>query len=133
MGQIPFYQYGKAPIVLSSKDLSDMFSRYYQDTLRPLFGRQPTHTGRIAIVGIGGAGGNAIDTLMEEGIDGADGIAINTDAQVLATNQADTCLQVERDETRGLGAGADPEVGARAVEASRKRFRGCCSRMTWCS
>lgn len=96
---------------------------FYRDRLQSMLGRQTANTGRIAVVGIGGAGGNAIDTMMQEGIDGVDTIAINTDSQVLATNQAGTCLQVGRENTGGLGAGADPEVGARAVETNREQIR----------
>ena len=96
---------------------------FYQDTLQWLFGRQNVTIGRIAAVGIGGAGGNAIDTISEEGISGVDLISINTDSQALASSRADTCLQVGTEETGGLGAGADPEVGAMAAENSREEIR----------
>lgn len=74
---------------------------------------------RIAVIGVGGGGGNAINNMVQKGITGVDFIAVNTDSQVLATNKADRCIQVGREVTGGLGAGARPKVGADAVEESR--------------
>ncbi len=74
---------------------------------------------KICVVGIGGGGGNAINNMLERGIRGVDFIAINTDAQALAANQAPIKIQVGRNLTKGLGAGARPAVGAQAVEESR--------------
>ncbi|MFK4729183.1 cell division protein FtsZ [Agromyces mediolanus] len=70
----------------------------------------------IKVVGIGGGGVNAVNRMIELGLRGVEFIAINTDAQALLLSDADVKLDVGRDLTRGLGAGADPEVGRRAAE-----------------
>ncbi|KNA91892.1 cell division protein FtsZ [Gordonia sp. w5E2] len=73
----------------------------------------------IKVVGIGGGGVNAVNRMIEQGLKGVEFIAINTDAQALLMSDADVKLDVGRDSTRGLGAGADPEVGRRAAEDAR--------------
>ena len=70
----------------------------------------------IKVVGIGGGGVNAINRMIEVGLKGVEFIAINTDAQALLMSDADLKLDVGRELTRGLGAGADPEVGKKAAE-----------------
>ncbi len=70
----------------------------------------------IKVVGIGGGGVNAVNRMIEVGLKGVEFIAINTDAQALLMSDADVKLDVGRELTRGLGAGADPEVGRRAAE-----------------
>jgi cell division protein FtsZ len=70
----------------------------------------------IKVVGIGGGGVNAVNRMIEQGLKGVEFIAINTDAQALLMSDADVKLDVGREITRGLGAGADPEVGRRAAE-----------------
>ncbi len=70
----------------------------------------------IKVVGIGGGGVNAVNRMIELGLRGVEFIAINTDAQALLMSDADVKLDVGRELTRGLGAGADPEVGRRATE-----------------
>ncbi|WP_221583951.1 cell division protein FtsZ [Microbacterium sp. G2-8] len=70
----------------------------------------------IKVVGVGGGGVNAVNRMIELGLRGVEFIAINTDAQALLMSDADIKLDVGRDLTRGLGAGADPEVGRRAAE-----------------
>lgn len=70
----------------------------------------------IKVVGIGGGGVNAVNRMIEAGLKGVEFIAINTDAQALLMSDADVKLDVGRELTRGLGAGADPEVGRRAAE-----------------
>jgi cell division protein FtsZ len=70
----------------------------------------------IKVVGIGGGGVNAINRMIDVGLKGVEFIAINTDAQALLMSDADVKLDVGRELTRGLGAGADPEVGKKAAE-----------------
>jgi len=70
----------------------------------------------IKVVGIGGGGVNAVNRMIEVGLKGVEFIAINTDAQALLMSDADVKLDVGRDSTRGLGAGANPEIGKRAAE-----------------
>lgn len=73
----------------------------------------------ITVVGIGGGGVNAVNRMIEQGLKGVEFIAINTDAQALLMSDADVKLDVGRDSTRGLGAGADPEVGRKAAEDAK--------------
>jgi cell division protein FtsZ len=74
----------------------------------------------IKVVGVGGGGGNAINRMIEAGLKGVEFIAVNTDAQVLDQNRADKKVQIGRELTGGLGAGANPEVGKRAIEENRQ-------------
>ncbi|GMA31714.1 hypothetical protein GCM10025875_17060 [Litorihabitans aurantiacus] len=70
----------------------------------------------IKVVGIGGGGVNAVNRMIDAGLRGVEFVAVNTDAQALLMCDADVKLEVGRDLTRGLGAGADPEVGKKAAE-----------------
>ncbi|WP_071396819.1 cell division protein FtsZ [Bacillus tuaregi] len=74
---------------------------------------------RIKVIGVGGGGGNAVNRMIEEGIEGVEFIAVNTDAQALKQSLAGITMQIGTELTRGLGAGANPEVGKQAVEESR--------------
>jgi cell division protein FtsZ len=76
----------------------------------------------IKVVGIGGGGVNAVNRMIEEGLKGVEFIAINTDAQALLMSDADVKLDVGRELTRGLGAGANPEVGEKAAEDHREEI-----------
>lgn len=73
----------------------------------------------IKVVGVGGGGVNAVNRMIEHGVGGAEFIAINTDAQALLMSDADLKLDIGRDSTRGLGAGADPDIGREAAESHR--------------
>lgn len=77
---------------------------------------------RIIVVGVGGAGGAAINRMIEAGVHGVDFVAINTDAQALHHSLAPVKIHIGKDETRGLGAGADPLVGQKAAEESREEI-----------
>lgn len=74
----------------------------------------------IKVIGVGGAGGNAINRMIEAGLSGVQFIAINTDIQVLDRNQAGKKIQIGKRLTKGLGAGANPEVGRKAIEEDRE-------------
>jgi cell division protein FtsZ len=76
----------------------------------------------IKVVGIGGGGVNAVNRMIEEGLRGVEFIAINTDAQALLMSDADVKLDVGRELTRGLGAGANPEIGAKASQDHREEI-----------
>jgi cell division protein FtsZ len=76
----------------------------------------------IKVVGIGGGGVNAVNRMIEEGLKGVEFIAINTDAQALLMSDADVKLDVGRELTRGLGAGANPDVGHKAAEDHREEI-----------
>lgn len=77
----------------------------------------------IKVVGVGGAGGAAINRMIEAGVDGVEFIAINTDAQALHHSKAAKKIHIGKDTTRGLGAGADPTVGQKAAEESVEQIR----------
>ena len=83
---------------------------------------------RIVVIGVGGAGNNAVNRMVDEGIGGVEFVGINTDKQALALCKAPTVLQIGEKVTKGLGAGAKPEVGEKAAEESveeiKKVFEG---------
>ena len=73
---------------------------------------------RIVVFGVGGAGGNAVNNMIEANLQGVEFIVANTDAQALSRSRADNTLQLGIGTTSGLGAGARPEIGAKAAEES---------------
>ncbi|MFN4185397.1 MAG: cell division protein FtsZ [Hyphomonas sp.] len=78
---------------------------------------------RIVVFGVGGAGGNAVDNMIEANLQGVEFVVANTDAQALARSRAELKLQLGLETTGGLGAGARPEIGARAAEESIDEIR----------
>lgn len=76
----------------------------------------------IKVIGVGGGGNNAVNRMIEHGVQGVDFIAVNTDAQALNLSKAEVRLQIGAKLTRGLGAGANPEVGKKAAEESREQL-----------
>ncbi len=76
----------------------------------------------IKVVGVGGGGGNAVQHMVKAGIEGVDFICLNTDAQALTSTQAKTTLQIGSNITKGLGAGANPEIGRQAAIEDRERI-----------
>lgn len=83
------------------------------------FGSDPALFARMKVIGVGGAGKNAVNHMIEVGVPGVEFMVANTDAQDLAESNARFKLQLGRELTRGLGAGADPDVGRKAAEESR--------------
>lgn len=77
----------------------------------------------IKVVGVGGGGNNAVNRMIESGIEGIEFIAVNTDAQALFTSKAQTRINIGRATTRGLGAGANPEIGKKAAEESSEELK----------
>jgi cell division protein FtsZ len=77
---------------------------------------------RIKVIGVGGGGNNAVNRMIEGGVQGVEFIAVNTDAQALNLSKAEIKMQVGAQLTKGLGAGANPEVGRKAVEESRRQL-----------
>src|SRR5271170_1356021 len=73
---------------------------------------------RITVLGVGGAGGNAVNNMIEAGLEGVDFVVANTDAQALAQSKAERRIQLGATTTEGLGAGAQPDVGKAGAEES---------------
>ena len=77
---------------------------------------------KIKVIGVGGAGGNAVNRMIEDGVEGVEFIVANTDIQALDLNRAETKIQLGSKLTRGLGAGANPEVGRKSAEESEEQI-----------
>ena len=77
----------------------------------------------IKVIGVGGGGGNAVEHMVSQSIEGVEFIAVNTDAQVLRSSNADITLQIGSSVTKGLGAGADPNIGRDAAQEDRETIR----------
>lgn len=87
---------------------------------------KPSNTtfAKIKVIGVGGGGGNAVNTMIDSGqIKGVEFISVNTDAQALLTSKAETKLQIGSNFTKGLGSGADPEIGRTAAEESYDKIK----------
>src|SRR5690554_6022691 len=77
---------------------------------------------QIKVIGCGGGGNNAVNRMIEAGLQGVEFIALNTDKQALVLSQAENKIQVGEKITKGLGAGANPEIGQRAAEESKEEI-----------
>ena len=77
---------------------------------------------KIKVVGVGGGGNNAVNRMIDHGVKGVDFIALNTDKQALQSSKAEYKLQLGDKITKGLGAGANPEIGERAAEENRSEI-----------
>jgi cell division protein FtsZ len=84
------------------------------------FSEQTDNLARIKVIGVGGGGGNAINTMIAVGLQGVEFITANTDVQALESTQADHRLQLGTNLTKGLGAGANPEIGRKAAQEDRE-------------
>ena len=78
----------------------------------------PNPFARIKVIGVGGGGGNAINRMVDSGVDGVEFISVNTDGQALLTSEAPIYVRIGDKLTKGLGAGGRPEIGERAAEES---------------
>jgi cell division protein FtsZ len=84
------------------------------------FGEEKSSTANIKVIGVGGAGGNAVNAMVNAGISGVDFIAVNTDVQDLEASLAHRKIQIGKNITRGLGAGANPNIGLQAIEENKE-------------
>ncbi len=84
--------------------------------------RNDSLSAKLKVIGVGGGGCNAIESMMSKGLSGVEYVAINTDAQVLEKSNANYKIQVGTEITKGLGAGADPNVGKKAIEEDRDKI-----------
>ncbi|MDP6175518.1 MAG: cell division protein FtsZ, partial [Rhodospirillales bacterium] len=83
---------------------------------------QPDFKPKITVIGVGGAGGNAVNNMIHSGLDGVDFLVANSDAQALLNSKADRRIQLGSGTTRGLGAGSNPEIGRSAAEESQQEI-----------
>ncbi len=84
------------------------------------YGKEMERFARIKVVGVGGGGTNAVNRMIDAGLQGVEFVAVNTDAQALLSSNAEVLLQIGEKLTKGLGAGSDPEIGTQAAEESRE-------------
>ena len=107
-----------------SSDIPENIMEPPRESVRPRYGREeptmpvapePIHEPVLKVVGVGGAGVNAVNRMIEAGVDGVDFIAVNTDVQSLQSSQAHETLHIGPQLTRGLGAGANPELGRQSA------------------
>ena len=93
-----------------------------EETLLEIKSNDEKNPARILVIGVGGAGNNAVNRMIDENVEGVELIAINTDKQALSLSRATTKIQIGEKLTKGLGAGAKPEIGASAVEENREEI-----------
>ena len=84
------------------------------------FEESQSQNARMKVVGVGGGGGNAVNRMIEEHLEGVEFISVNTDAQALLNSKSDVKIQIGKKLTRGLGAGARPEIGKQAIDENRE-------------
>ncbi|MDQ3997602.1 MAG: cell division protein FtsZ, partial [Gemmatimonadota bacterium] len=84
------------------------------------FEENASQNARMKVVGVGGGGGNAVNRMIDEHLEGVEFISVNTDAQALLSSKSDVKIQIGKKLTRGLGAGARPEIGRQAIEENRE-------------
>ena len=87
---------------------------------------------RIKVVGVGGGGSNAVDRMVRAGLGGVEYVVVNTDLQALGRNAAPLCLQIGAKLTKGLGAGADPNVGRHAALEATEQIISASTGPIWC-
>src|SRR5690554_2414647 len=99
-----------------------MTSKNWEDQSMLEFDMDMQQLATIKVIGVGGGGSNAVNRMIEHGVQGVEFIAVNTDAQALNLSKAETKLQIGSKLTRGLGAGANPEIGKKAAEESKEQI-----------
>lgn len=106
---------------LSKSLRTDLLASYgAENTMIFEFEETATQSARMKVVGVGGGGGNAVNRMIEEQLVGVEFISVNTDAQALLSSKSDVKIQIGKKLTRGLGAGARPEIGRQAIEENRE-------------
>ncbi|NUQ22232.1 MAG: cell division protein FtsZ, partial [Gemmatimonadaceae bacterium] len=84
------------------------------------FEENASQNARMKVVGVGGGGGNAVNRMIDERLEGVEFVSVNTDAQALLSSKSDIKIQIGKKLTRGLGAGARPEIGRQAIDENRE-------------
>lgn len=111
-----------AAVIANTREDRTMANDKNSDTLR--FGFSEEQRARLKVIGVGGAGSNAVDNMITSGLAGVEFIAVNTDMQALDSSKAPRKVQIGRDLTRGLGAGGDPMIGRASAEEDKENLRG---------
>src|SRR5690606_29649455 len=109
--------------VLHEEPIQDRAPRGGYDDIRGGSRMSSAHSPNIRVVGVGGGGVNAINRMVEAQIPGVEFMAVNTDLQSLQLCIADSTVHIGGDQTRGLGAGSDPDLGYRAAFAEQDRIK----------
>lgn len=89
------------------------------------------HLATLKVIGVGGGGNNAVNRMIDHGMNNVEFIAINTDGQALNLSKAESKIQIGEKLTRGLGAGANPEIGKKAAEESQNKLKMQSKVQTW--
>ena len=97
------------------------------------FEETATQNARMKVVGVGGGGGNAVNRMIDEHLEGVEFISVNTDAQALISSKSDVKVQIGKKLTRGLGAGARPRSDARPSTKTAMKSLAPSSAPIWCS
>ncbi len=87
---------------------------------------------QIKVVGVGGGGNNAVDRMIEDGLDGVEFISVNTDSQQLVDSKSPVKIQIGEKLTKGLGAGGNPDIGERSAEETQEEVAQALRVQTWC-
>ncbi|MCW8997074.1 MAG: cell division protein FtsZ [Psychromonas sp.] len=103
--------------------MSDNLNKVEKEQMFEIVDEEHTQQAVIKVVGVGGGGGNAINYMIDQGLTGAEFIAMNTDAQALRSSKADVRLQLGASITNGLGAGANPEIGYKSALEDKDKIR----------
>lgn len=103
--------------------MSDNLNKVEKEQMFEIIDEEHTQQAIIKVVGVGGGGGNAINHMIDQGLTGAEFIAMNTDAQALRSSKADIRLQLGSTITNGLGAGANPEIGYKSALEDKERIK----------
>ena len=103
-----------------------------ESSMRVSFAEETQNGAKIKVIGVGGGGSNAVNRMIRAKVEGVEFIAANTDLQALKLSQAPVKLQIGAKLTKGLGAGANPEVGRKAALEELKKFSKRSTGRTWC-
>ena len=102
-------------------------------SIRISFNEESLNDAKIKVIGVGGGGGNAVNRMIDAGVEGIEFIVANTDLQALRLSRAPVKLQLGVKLTNGLGAGANPEVGRKAALEDSDKIIEASKAPTWCS
>src|SRR5215831_17882364 len=124
MGRPPLDRPAPQKVARTERPLSYGPTRGKHNTMALIEFDDVSHA-KILVIGVGGGGGNAVNTMISGNLDGVEFVVANTDMQALEANMAPHKIQLGNALTKGLGAGANPEVGRRSAEESMQQIADC--------